>query len=90
MSYSFYIKFYKLYWRIFICIPFIATDPDLDVISCGGRQCYIEPRWCIEGATGASGTTPLPIPQGVTIWKENISVIPLSNACLTEVVLAHK
>ena len=62
MSSSFDIEFYELYWSIFIPNPLIATDPDLDVISCGGRQSYIDPWWRVEGATVAIGTTPLPIP----------------------------
>ena len=51
---------------------------------------YIKPWWWVEGATGASGTTSLSIPQGVTIWKEHKLTISLSYAWFTEVVLAHK
>ena len=42
----------------------------------------------VEGTTGASGTTPLSIPQGVTIWPENrmLSTV-ISYACFIEVVL---
>jgi len=43
------------------------------VISCGRRQCYIEPWWWVEGAAGAIGATPLSIPQGITIWPKNKS-----------------
>ena len=41
----FHIEFHELYWRIFISNTFITTDPDLNVISCGRRQLYIEPWW---------------------------------------------
>ena len=47
-----------------------TTDSDLNVISRGERQSYIEPWWRVEGATGASGTTPLSIPKGITIRIE--------------------
>ena len=90
MSSSFDIEFYELYWSIFIPNPLIATDPDLDVISCGGRQSYIDPWWRVEGATVAIGTTPLSIPQGVTAWPESKTTPILSYACLTEKVFAHK
>ena len=66
-----HIEFHELYRRVFISNPFITADPDLNVISWGGRQFYIESWWWVEGATGARGTTPLSIPQGVTIWPEN-------------------
>ena len=39
------IKFHELYRSIFPFNPFITTDPDLNVISCGRRQLYIEPWW---------------------------------------------
>ena len=42
---SLHIEFHELYWRIFISSSFITTDPDLDVITCGGRERYIEPWW---------------------------------------------
>ena len=42
---SFHVEFYELYWSIFITNPCSTTDPDLDVIGCGGRQLYIEPWW---------------------------------------------
>ena len=89
---SLYIQLYHLYWRIFISKICPITDPDLDVIGCRRRQLYIEPRWWVEGATGASGTTPLSIPQGVTVWPEssNNAAIPTSYAWLTEVALTYK
>ena len=91
MSSSFHIELNELYRSIFISNSSITTDPNLNVISCGRRQCYVEPWWWVEGTTGASGTTPLSIPQRVTIWPESKSTsIPLSYAWLTEVVLAHK
>ena len=34
---SFDVEFYELYWSIFISNSQITTDPDLNVISCGGR-----------------------------------------------------
>ena len=37
MSSSFHIEFHELYRSVFICNCFITTDPDLNVISCGGR-----------------------------------------------------
>ena len=54
----------KLYWCIIKLSlnTLLPTDPDL---SCGWRQCYIEPWWWVEGATVTGGTTPLSIPQGV-------------------------
>ena len=85
---SLHVEFQELYWRIFSSN--ITADPDLNVISCGGRQLYVEPWWWIEGATGACGTTALSIPQGITIWPKSISTIPPSYAWLTEVVLSHK
>ena len=91
MSSSFHIEFHELYWNIFTSSTSRSTDPDLNVISCGGGKCYIEPWWWVEGATGASGTTPLFIPQGVTIWPEDATPTSVSSyTCLTEVVLAHK
>ena len=39
------LKFDKLYRSIFISNPFLTTDPDVDVISGWGRQCYVEPWW---------------------------------------------
>ena len=92
MSSSFYIKFNDLYRSIFIYNCFISTDPNLNVISCGRRQLYIEPRWWVEGATGASETTTPSIPQRVTTWIESTICLMtvLRYACLKEVVLAHK
>ena len=81
MSSSLHIEFNELYRSIFISNLLISTDPDLNVISCGRRQLYIEPWWRVEGATGASGATSLSIPQGVTIWPETESTsIPQSYA----------
>ena len=80
-----------MYWWINIYDAVLTTDSDLNVVSGWGGQLYIEPRWWVEGATGASGTTPLSIPQGVTIWPENTrAAIPPSYARLTEIVLPHK
>ena len=45
MSSSLHIEFNELYWSVFISNGLITTDPDLDVISCGRRQLYIEPWW---------------------------------------------
>ena len=88
---SLHIEFYELYWRIFSLNPIIRTDSHFDVISCGGRQLYIEPGWWVEGATSASGTTPLSVPQGVTIWPENtIDLTPFTYSCFTKVVLANE
>ena len=90
-SSSFHKEFHELYWRIFTLNPIITTDPHLNVISCGERQSYIEPRWWVEGTTRASGTTPLSVPQGITIWIENTRGAKImSYAWLTEVVLANK
>ena len=81
----------EVYWSIFISNPFITTAPDFNVISCQGRQLYTEPRWWVEGATGASGTTPLSIPQGITITIENTCIIVIYHyARLAEVVTTHK
>ena len=90
MSSSLHVELYELYRSIFISNPIIPTDPDLDIISCVGRQCHIEPRWWVEGATGVSGTTPLSIPQGVTVCVEKAIGESKIYACLTKVVLAHK
>ena len=93
ISTSLHVEFHELYWSIFIITPTSHTDSDLNLISCGGRQCYIEPWWWVEGAARASRTTPLSIPQRITVWKENTLVIitsPSSSACFTEIVLTHK
>ena len=66
-----HIEFHELYRCVFISNPLITTDPDLNVIGCGRMQFYIEPWWWVDGATHARGTTPLSIPQRVTIWPEN-------------------
>ena len=59
----------------------LPTDPDLNVVSGGKGQLYVEPWWLVEGTTGASGTTPLSVPQEVTIWPEDTKgAIPLSYA----------
>ena len=88
---SLHIEFYELYWRIFSLNSIIRTDSHFDVMSCGGRQLYIEPWWQIEGATSASGTTPLSVPQGVTIWPENIiDLTPFTYSCFTKLVLANE
>ena len=87
---SFHIEFHELYRRIFVINPTITTDSDRNVISRGGRQCHVEPRWWVEGATGVSGTTPLSIPQGVTVCIEKAIGEAIIYACLTKVVLAHK
>ena len=88
---SLHIEFYELYWRIFSLNPIIRTDSHFDVISCGGRQLYIEPWWRVEGATSASGTTPLSVPQGLAVWPENtIDLTPFTYSCFTKVVLANE
>ena len=45
MSSSLNVEFDELHRSIFISNPSITADPDLDVISCGRRQLYIEPWW---------------------------------------------
>ena len=45
LRHLFDVKFNELYWSIFIVNTLISTDPDLNVISCGRRQCYVEPWW---------------------------------------------
>ena len=91
MSSLLHIEFHELYWSIFISNPFITKAPDFNVISCQGRQLYIEPRWWVEGATGASRTTPLSIPQGITVWIENTCTIVIYYyAQLAQVVTTHK
>ena len=95
MSSSLHIEFQELYWSTFIVVSLITTNPYFNVISGGRGQLYIEPWWWAEGTTGASRTTPLSIPEGVTIWVENsISTtsrpVSLNYACLAEVVLARK
>ena len=79
-----------MYWWINIYIAVLTTDSDFNAVSCGGRQSYVEPWWWVEGATVASGTTPLTVPQGITIRIEKTIGEAVIYACFTEVVLAHK
>ena len=37
VSSSLDIKFHELYWRTIDISPLIATDPDFNVVGCGGR-----------------------------------------------------
>ena len=93
MSSSFHIKFNELYWNFNTNPSMTTIDSDLVVISYGDRQLYIEPWWRVEGAVGSSGTTPLSIPQGITVSiyrKYQRGDSTELYARLTEVVLPYK